>query len=82
MEMLIFIELLLVVPSLLLIGQIALFFLKLGLKDGLTGALVVVTIVTCLIGAGVKLKINKDNEKKDKMISMHTEMNWRNGLHN
>lgn len=82
MEMLIFIGLLLVVPSLLLlIGQIAVFFKKLGLKDGLTGASVVVTIVTCLIGAGVKLKINKDNEKKDKIISMHKEMNWRNGLH-
>lgn len=82
MEMFIFIGLLLVVPSLLsLIGQIALFFKKLGLKDGLTGASVVVAIVTCLIGAGVKLKINKDNEKKDRMISMHKEMNWRNGLH-
>lgn len=81
-ETVILIGLTLFIPSLLLIvEQIGEFFSKLGFKESLTGASVIITIVTCLIGAIVNLKINKDNEKKDRKINIHKEMDWRKDLH-
>lgn len=52
-----------------------------GKKNIITGASLIVSVITLLLGNIVKLKISNDSNKKDRTIELHKEINWRKELH-
>ena len=64
-----------------MVMEIAIVYKKVGLEDPLTGASIIVTVITSILGLVVKIFIGKNNKKQEKQIALHKEMDWRKELH-
>lgn len=64
-----------------MVMEIATVYKNVGLEDPLTGASIIVTVITSALGLIVKIFMGKNNKKQEKQIALHKEMDWRKELH-